>query len=170
MSKLLVKTNTVITAKANPEGLQISLFSPEIGELHENQEKIMEFLWSNGESLNGVAAFSREDLVKYFLSTSEDYKKAVYSKIFQNSHFWVNLFHFIKNKYPCKISHDFVVDKQSYVFHRNVINLYALTNKGIKNGESYVYPNIFNKQLVQESIIPIFKFYAMGIIRTFNLA
>lgn len=174
MKKILLKTRTSISTNISNGGLKVSIISPEIGELIKGGDNIVQRFWENREeieSISGSGSAPLEDLVKYFLTKSEDQKRAIYQKIVHKN-FWHNTFNFIKRKYVSNIvplQHDITISTDNFIFHRGVVNLGCFTHPEIINGKSFVYRGIFNKELVSTSIAPLLRVYASGIIKTFGL-
>lgn len=174
MKKILLKTKTSIATHITSGGLKISVISPEIGELIKGGDHIVQRFWDNREEIeqiSGSDGASMEDMVKYFLSPSEEYKKAIYQKIVHKN-FWVNTFHFIKKKYIGNSSilpHDLTITTDNFIFHRGTINLACLTNPRIEQGENFLYKGIYNRELVSQNIAPLLRMYAAGVIRVFGL-
>jgi hypothetical protein len=107
-------------------------------------------------------------LVKYFL-TSEKGRQELYKKIIDQN-FWLTVFDSIKRKsvnngdYP---AHDIVITNDKFIFHRGMLNLKCLVEAEEKE-KSFVYSGIFNKELVSQSIAPLLRIYAAGLIQFFR--
>ena len=171
--KLLLHTKTSISTRLCAGGLEISVISPEIGELLRGGDHIVQRFWENREEFNQVVGnvdVSMEDLVRYFLTTSESEKRAIYSKIFHKN-FWHHTFNFIKRKYigSSIFTHDITITTDNYIFHRGVLNLACLTNPKIEEGCVFKCKGIFNKELVSQNIAPLLRTYSAGVIRVFGL-
>lgn len=174
MKKMLLETKTSIATYISNGGLKVTIVSPEIGGLIKGGDDIVQTFWHRREeieSITGSSGTSFETLVKYFLTTSESHKKALYQQI-MHKNFWHNVLRYIKDKHVRNLvsfPHDITISQDGYIYRKQTLNLMCLTDPQIIEGKSFLYKGIFNKEMVSTSIAPLLRLYASGIIKTFGL-
>ncbi len=173
MKKLLLKTDTVISANICENGLNIYVKSPEIAQILGGGNNFALYLWNKREEMEKLAGQSIpfDDLVKYFAAPEEE--KNDYLKKIIGKNFWTNVTRFIKRKYIDRLypnGHEITISSESYVYHDRHLNLSCLFDPGIADGKNFVYKGIYNTELIKTTIIPLLRGYACALIKTFNSA
>jgi len=173
MRNILLETNTQISAKINDGGLNLHITSPEIGEILSGGERFARILWLRKENIKDISGYSvpLESLSKYF-AAPEDQKKDYLQFIRENS-FWKKIFEYIKVRYEINhgklgMKYEIVLSEDNFLFNRSVLNLQCLISPEIKNGKTFKFKGVFNKEFIVENIVPVLKIYSGSLIKMFG--
>jgi len=173
MRSILLQTKTQISAKINDGGLNLHIISPEIGEILSGGDRLARALWLRKDDIKEVSNYSipLESLAKYFLAPND--KKRDYLLFTRELSFWKSIFDYIKIKYDINhsrlgLKYEIALSKEDFLFNRSILNLQCLITPEIRNGKTFKFKGVFNKEFIVENIVPILKTYSGALIKMFG--
>ncbi len=171
MKTLLLKTNTRISANICQDGLNLTVKSPEIGELLNGGESLATFLFDHFDEMesSGGQAISFDDLCKYFVAPKDE-KKEYLAKIV-SPNFWMNIFRQIKRKnidMKIPLAHEITISKENFLYHRQQLNLSCLLDPEIAHEKNFLYSGIYTRELLTTQVLPLLRIYSSCLIKNFH--
>lgn len=170
MKKLLIKTNTRLSARICSGGLLIHVHSPEIGEALQTNN-FASFIFQNFDRIPDFRSYINfNELVNYFVIPKAD--REISDLRHLNKDFLYAVFCYIKSKYVVRnksinLPHDIDISHRSsnWIYHRGTLNLACLLDPEIRNGKDFKYKGVYNSELINDNIIPLLRIYAASFIK-----